>query len=63
VAQGERALLSAWLKQGRDWLMSKVRPDLAFKIFFPGFENNFGAEFSRAKVRDVFASRLPLGNG
>jgi hypothetical protein len=41
--------------------MSQVRPDLVLQIFFPKFENNFEAEFSRAKVCDVFASRLPLG--
>jgi hypothetical protein len=30
-------------------------------MFLPKFENNFEADFSRAKFRDVFASRLPLG--
>jgi hypothetical protein len=51
----------AWLKQGRDWLTSQVRPDLVLQIFFPKFENNFEAAFSRVEVCDVFASRLPLG--
>ena len=41
--------------------MSQVRPDLVLQVFFPKFENNFEADFSRAKVCDVFASRLPLG--
>ena len=33
-----------------------------WQIFFPKFENNFEADFSRVKICDVFASRLPLGN-
>jgi hypothetical protein len=41
--------------------MSQVRPDLALTIFFPKFENNFETKFSRVKVCDALASRLPLG--
>jgi hypothetical protein len=37
------------------------RAELVLQIFFPKRENNFEADFSRAKVRDVFASRSPLG--
>ena len=36
------------------------RTDLVLQIFFPKFENNFEADFSRVKVYDVFASRSPL---
>jgi hypothetical protein len=61
VTQGERALLIAWLKQGRGWLMSQVRPGLVLQIFFPKFENNFEAGSSVVKACDVFGSRLPLG--
>jgi hypothetical protein len=41
--------------------MLQVRPGLVLQDFFPKFENNFEADFSRVKVCDVFASRLPLG--
>ena len=61
ITNGERTLLSAWLKQGRDWLMLWGRVDLVLQIFFPKFENNFEADFSRVEVCVVFASRSPLG--
>ena len=38
-----------------------MRPDLVLQIFFTKSENNFEADFSRVKVYDIFASRLPLG--
>jgi hypothetical protein len=50
IANGERTLLSAWLKQGRDWLMLWGRVDLVLQIFFPKLKNNFEAAFSRVKV-------------
>ena len=55
------ALPKRHLKQGRDWLMSQVRPDLVLQVFFPKFENGFKADFSRVKVCDVFASRFAAG--
>ena len=61
ITNGERTLLSAWLKQRRDWLMLWGRVDLVLQIFFPKFENNFEADFSRVEVCVVFASRSPLG--
>jgi hypothetical protein len=42
-------------------VMSQARPDLVLQMFFPKLENNFEADFSRGKVCDVFALRLPLG--
>jgi hypothetical protein len=60
VIRGERALLSAWLEQGRDWLMFQGRVDLVLQVFFPKFENNFEAGFSRVDVHGLFTSRSPL---
>jgi hypothetical protein len=39
----------------------EARLAVVLLISFPKFENKFEADFSRAKVCDVFASRLPLG--
>jgi hypothetical protein len=61
IVNGERTLLSAWLKQGRNWLALQERADLVWQIFFPKFENNFEAAFSRVEVCDVFALRSLLG--
>jgi hypothetical protein len=47
ITNGERIHLSAWLKQGRDWLMFQGRADLVVQIFFQKPENNFEAAFSR----------------
>ena len=33
--------------------MSQVRPDLVLQIFFPKFENNFKAGFSRVKGKSL----------
>ena len=67
VTQGERTLLSAWLKHGRDWLMfhsgkARLLARLGLTdVHPPKFENNFEADFSRGKVCDVFGSRSLLG--
>jgi hypothetical protein len=61
IAPGGRRLLSAWLKQGHDWLILQGRAGLVLWIFFPKFENNFEADESRVGVHGVFTSRfLPL---
>jgi hypothetical protein len=49
ITNDERTFLSTWLKQGRDWLILQGRADSALQIFFPKFENNFEAAFSRVK--------------
>ena len=61
VTQYERTLLSAWLKQGRDWLMLWGRVDLVLQIFFPKFENNFEAGFSRVEVCVVVCLAIAAG--
>jgi hypothetical protein len=45
-------MMSAWLKQGRDWLMLRGRSGLpvAFRVFSPKLENNFEAGFPRARA-------------
>jgi hypothetical protein len=56
------ALLSAWQKQGRDWLTLWGRADLALQISisFPKLENNFQFNFLRMGAHGAFTSRSPL---
>jgi hypothetical protein len=58
-----RTLLSAWLKQDRDWRLANAvgKGRLGLTDFLPEGQNNFEAAFSRVKVWDVFALRSPLG--
>jgi hypothetical protein len=56
------ALLSAWQKQGRDWLTLWGRADLAWQISisFTELENNFQLNFLRMGAHGAFTSRSPL---